>query len=201
MTPAGNVGSEGGVHGNERDIEILMLVTKDFDYNYFYSNDPTLSAWRRLKAIGLTDDQLIRLIGGGRISNSNIGAFLAPGVCELFDTVLAKHRAGALSLTGICGAIFGTDSMQHHRGHTLTEVGITVTAIGPGFKTLKQEHFRSITLERIKPAAVVCAKAMWAELELVARQVTLETTGDCDFWVRHFSPNRDSGWTRIATRT
>ncbi len=79
MTHARNVGSEVGVQGNERDNEILMLVTKDFDYDYFYSDDLTESAYRRLKAIGLTDDQLTRVIGGCRIFTTKSVRCSLPG--------------------------------------------------------------------------------------------------------------------------
>lgn len=184
----------------DRDVEILTFVTDNYDHEFFYTNDPE-SARRRLLAIGLTETQLQQKISGGLITRSGMAAFDAPGVCHNVDTVMAKHAAGALSLTGICGRIFGLDSTQHHRGHTFGEVGIAVIAIGPGFQTLKQTLFRSTTFARIEPDAVACGRSMWTELKLVASQVSLETRGGPDFSVRHISPKGDSGWLRIATHT
>lgn len=71
---------------------------------------PYAEAVADLLARGITHEQMIQITG--------FGSRRTPG-CFPDDAIVAKYAAGALSATGVCGIIFGTDSIQHHRGHNL----------------------------------------------------------------------------------
>jgi hypothetical protein len=71
---------------------------------------PMGEALRLLLAAGLTEAQLSKITGFGLRNRDG---------CENVDTVLNKYAAGALSLVGVMGCVFGSDTPQHHRGHAL----------------------------------------------------------------------------------
>jgi hypothetical protein len=103
----------------EQDHSLNGLSVED--YLYGLSLHPSISAIRRLQAIGLNRQQCNKLTPMGLRHESLITEFGlpkdAPHVCDM-DTIVTKHAAGALSLTGVCGTIFGVDSPQHHQGHS-----------------------------------------------------------------------------------
>lgn len=74
-----------------------------------------LKARSELLALGLTPEQFRTQTGAGL---RNVYG------CFNTDTVLAKYAAGALSAYGVMGAVFGSDSPQHHRGHNLGQTGV-----------------------------------------------------------------------------
>jgi hypothetical protein len=61
-----------------------------------------------LRAVRLSSKQWRTMTGMGL---RNI-----PG-CENSDSVRNKFLAGALSASGVCAVVFGTDSPEHYRGH------------------------------------------------------------------------------------
>ena len=63
-----------------------------------------------LLAHGVTDDQMNQVTGCGSRRNP---------LCLKDDTVLNKYAAGALSMVGVMGVVFGTDSREHHAGIAL----------------------------------------------------------------------------------
>jgi hypothetical protein len=67
-----------------------------------------------LRSLAVTDEQMQQVTGFG---------LRRLGLCKPEDTVLHKFAAGALSAVGVMGAIFGSDSPQHHRGHNLDVSG------------------------------------------------------------------------------
>jgi hypothetical protein len=86
---------------------------------------PMVEARRLLLAAGLSPDQLDKVTGFGLRNRDG---------CENVDTVLNKYAAGALSLVGVMGDVFGSDTPQHHRGHNLEpgRVGtLRLTGHGP----------------------------------------------------------------------
>lgn len=81
---------------------------------------PLYEAVMQLEAVGLTDKHLGHLTGMGRRHGVD---------CEQVDTVLNKYAAGALSIHGVMGSVFGTDSVQHHRGHNHVTVAELVALL------------------------------------------------------------------------
>lgn len=67
-------------------------------------------ARRVLLAAGLTPEQIETTTGFGRRHEVR---------CLPVDSRLNKFAAGALSLVGVMGDVFGTDTVQHHRGHNV----------------------------------------------------------------------------------
>jgi hypothetical protein len=110
---------------NERDLSILQSIhpAEPFPHDFYFEGDPHVCAARRLLAVGITADQFQTQTGMGLRNHSGFPELNLPGneSCEPRDTVLNKHAAGALNLTGVCGVLFGTDSPQHHRGHNITK--------------------------------------------------------------------------------
>lgn len=68
------------------------------------------AAQSELLALGVTIEQISQVTGFGHRYGYD---------CKPEDTILNKYRAGALSVIGVMGTIFGTDTPQHHRGHNL----------------------------------------------------------------------------------
>lgn len=67
------------------------------------------TARRELAAAGVTNAQMDTYTGFGH--RTVVGDRHAP--------IVVKYADGALSMTGVMGAVFGTDSPQHHAGHNL----------------------------------------------------------------------------------
>jgi len=66
------------------------------------------AAYNTLRDAGLTHEQCYIVTGMGRRHGVE---------CQEDDFVLRKFAAGALSIYGVMGVVFGPDSPQHHRGH------------------------------------------------------------------------------------
>lgn len=60
-----------------------------------------------LIAHGVTEDQWSQVTGFGS---------RRLGFCRPDDTILNKYACGALSMMGVMGAVFGSNSPQHKRG-------------------------------------------------------------------------------------
>lgn len=71
---------------------------------------PLADARRLLLAAGVPVDELDKSTGFGL--RSGVG-------CAAVDSRVRKFAAGALSIHGVMGDVFGLDSVQHHRGHAL----------------------------------------------------------------------------------
>ena len=89
-----------------------------------------VDARRVLLAAGLSVDELEAVTGFGLRSGCR---------CLPVDSRVNKYAAGALSIHGVMGDVFGSDSVQHHRGHNLEpgQVGsVRVVACGSGWELL-----------------------------------------------------------------
>lgn len=88
---------------------------------------------------GLSVEQMATVTGSGR---RNIDG------CENSDTVLNKFRAGALSVTGVMGAVFGVDSPEHHRGFAGAERKVDVPKRNvAGHDGSAWEHYHDLRAE------------------------------------------------------
>lgn len=89
-------------------------MSDDMLQRMIFQNPPEVievaTARRVLLAAGLTLEQLNKLTGFGRRHDVN---------CAPTDTVINKFAAGALSIYGVMGDVFGSDTVQHHRGHNV----------------------------------------------------------------------------------
>jgi hypothetical protein len=136
---------------------------------------PLVDARALLFAAGLSVEQTETVTGFGRRHVEG---------CENDDTVTRKLAAGALSVYGVMGVVFGSDSVQHHRGHNLpimrpVEVsrlsGSDLRAmcdrvcdvLANGGRSWLSDPMAGATLERVAHNAIGCGSADLRDSELV----------------------------------
>lgn len=92
-----------------------MQIVKAGNTFHFVADKPSpvrseSQARAELLAAGLTEGELNIVTGFGQRHISGM---------KPDDTILNKYRFGALSMIGVMGSVFGSDSPQHHAGNAL----------------------------------------------------------------------------------